>query len=218
MPSGIYVHLDPEGPPGAGPSAFERFSCATGPVGWRYVSTLTSPAGSALGRVDVTVDAHWRQLRVEVSRGGWLVRGGSTGAGLAWVRAPDGGTTAGADRVEDAVEQSATAGGFFGRSPGLVVPAVRLLGLAPRARVRLAAVLLTEPVLASRLQDQGWTLLGTTRHDTDAGVLLVERYEEADLATGRLSEWHLAGDVVLAGPDLELTELTGAPSAVPVGT
>ena len=211
MPAGLYLHLDPTAPAGTPPIALERFSCAPGPAGWRYVSALTDPGGAPLGRVDVTVDARWRQLRVEVAAGSWLVRGGVTGRDLVWGRVPAG--TAGSGAVPAAgVEQVAPAAAFSGRSPGLVVPVVRLLELAEGARSRLAVVLLTEPGLATRRIEQGWTRLGSTSHPGDLGELLVEQYEVADLSTGERSQWHLAGDVVLAGPALELAELAGPPS------
>ncbi|GAC1329488.1 MAG: hypothetical protein NVSMB13_17140 [Mycobacteriales bacterium] len=209
MPAGLYLHLDPTAPPGTPPTALERFSCAPGPAGWRYVSALTEPDGPPLGRVDVTVDGRWRQLRAEVAAGSWLVRGGVTGQEVVWVR-----VAAAAGTTDPVAEQTAPAAAFTGRSPGLVVPVVRLLGLAEGARARLAVVLLTEPGLATRRMEQGWTRLESTRHPSDLGELLVERYEVADLSTGERAQWHLAGDVVLAGPALELAELAGPPSVL----
>lgn len=209
MPAGVYLHLDA---PTGTPVATERFHCAAGPAGWRYVGAVTDPlTASPLGGVDITVDSRWRQLRVELSAGGWVVRGGLARE-LTWVRTPAGGGLAD-NSSEQASEHSAVAAAFLGRSPGLLVAAARLLGLAVGARTRLLAVALIEPVLAARQVEQGWTLLDRASHPTDSGPLVVERYDVADLATGERSQLHLAGDVLLAGPGVELAELTGSPTA-----
>src|SRR3954464_1428384 len=114
MPRGTYRHHDGEtGEPGAR----GRFSGAPGPSGWRYVADVADPSGgSPLGRVDVTVDSRWRQLRGEGSSGGWLLRGGSAGREVPWLRQP----FAGADPGELS-ERSAVAAAFSGRSPAFVI-------------------------------------------------------------------------------------------------
>ena len=103
----------------------EGFSCAPGPSGWRYVGS--GPGG----RLDLTVDGGGRQVRVELAAGGWLLRGGVSGADTVWVRSGAGSAP---------VERSAAASGFAGSSPGLLVAAVRLLRLSPGARARLRLV------------------------------------------------------------------------------
>ena len=65
--------------------------------------------------------------------------------------------------------------------------------------------------------DQGWALVDVTDHETDTTPLRVERYEVADLATAERRVVHLAGDVVLDAPGLELAELESAPNSWPAG-
>lgn len=162
----------------------EEFSCAADAVGWRYVS-----AG-----LELTLDGAGRQLRAEFRAGGWTVRGGVAGPATTWVR--------------DGVEHSAAASGFAGESPGLLVAASRLLRLAPGERSRLRLVLVSGAALATRVVEQGWELVGTSEH----GELQVARYRVVALDTGEVAEVHLAGDVVLAAPGIELTELSSAPA------
>ena len=200
MPKGTYHHLDP----GGDLAGVEVFSCAPGPSGWRYVSQTYDAEQRPLGRVDVTVDDRWRQVRVQVTAGGWTLRGGLAGPEAVGVRAPDGET--GGD------EQAATAAGFTGRSPAFAVATARLLGLGllDRRRVRLVGV--TEPACVALPVDEGWALVDVTEHDTDSGPLPVERYEVADLATAERRVVHLAGDVVLEAPGLELVALESPPT------
>jgi len=87
VPAGEYLLTDPTGTHPGGEPVVERFHCAAGPAGWRYTSVL-APGGE---RVDLTLDARGRQVRVEVVAGGWRVRGGTTGRRLLWVRSPAGG-------------------------------------------------------------------------------------------------------------------------------
>ncbi len=187
----------------------ERFSCAPGPAGWRYVSKTYAPDGRVLGTVDLTLDSRARPLRMELRSGGWQVRGGAVD-GVAWVRA-DAEDPAG----EQAVEGHDRAHGFAGRSPAFLVAAARLLRLREGASARIRLVAFTEPVLAPRTFDQGWLLEGVDTHDTDSGPLLVERYQVADLETGEQQVVHLAGDVVLAAGGVELEELESPPNAWP---
>jgi hypothetical protein len=210
MPNGRYsLHTD-TGPAGHGPVLLgeERFSCAPGPVGWRYVSKTYAPDGTVLATTDLTLDSRSRPLRLDVRSGDWQVRGGAVD-GVAWVRAaadPAGG---------QAVEGHDRAHGFTGTSPAFLVATARMLGLAVGASSRVRLVELTEPVLAPRTVDQGWQLAGVDVHDTDTGPLAVERYLVADLATGEQRTVHLAGDVVIAAPGIELEELASPPNAWP---
>jgi hypothetical protein len=193
VPKGSYLHGD---------GVAEEFSCAAGPAGWRYASVLR--AGDAvLGRVDVTLDGGGRQVRVELSSGGWRLRGGVAGAETIWVRAADG---------EAAVERSAAALGLTGRSPGFAVAAARRLRLTAGGSARCRLVAVTEPALGTLLVDQEWRLVGVTEHATGTVPLPVARYDVTDLATGETRTLHLAGDVLLGAPDVELTDLTAPPS------
>lgn len=206
MPRGTYHHLDP----GGDLAGVEVFSCAPGPAGWRYVSQTYSADRLPLGRVDVTVDDKWRQVRVQVTAGGWTLRGGLAGVDAVWVRTPADLDAASGGAAGD--EQAARAVGFTGRSPAFAVVTARLLGLEllDRRRVRLAGV--TEPACVVLPVDEGWALVDVTSHDTDSGPLRVERYEVADLATAERRVVHLAGDVVLEAPGLELVDLESPPN------
>lgn len=175
----------------------ERFSCAPGPLGWRY--TASDDAG---GSVDLTVDAQWRQLRVEVVRGGWTIRGGVTGRQTNWVRA-------GGPEPEELGQRAA---GFFGDSPAFLIAAARLLALEPGKRANVELVELGGDALAARLVRQAWRLVEVTEHQAEMRPLQVDQYEVTDLDTGEAVEVHLAGDVVLAAPDVELISLEGPPS------
>ncbi|HVQ92864.1 MAG TPA: hypothetical protein VMU51_17655 [Mycobacteriales bacterium] len=202
MPRGSYLHLDGHG---GGPVAVEEFSCAAGPAGWRYASVLRDPSGGAeLGRVDVTLDGGGRQVRVELLAGGWRLRGGVAGPQTVWLRsAVDGGEPA---------EQATTASGLTGRSPAFLIATARRLRLTPGGRARTRLVLITEPALGVLEVDENWSLLGISTHSTDTGPLPVARYDVTDLATGDTRAVHLAGDVVVATPTIELTELHTPPS------
>lgn len=142
------------------------------------------------GRLDLTVDAAGRQLRMELSGGGRTVRGGVTGAITTWVR--------------DGVEHSAQATGFTGSSPGLLLAVAHVLDLTPggAARVRLVAV--TGAALGTRVVDESWELLDVTPH----GPLAVSRYRVTPLDTGEPYELHATADVLLTAPDVELASLT----------
>ncbi|MFI2612909.1 hypothetical protein [Kitasatospora sp. NPDC018619] len=204
MPNGRYSLHDPHDHV---PLGEERFSCAPGAAGWRYVSKTYAPDGRVLGSTDLTLDSRARPLRLELRAGGWQVRGGAVD-GVAWVRTdaadPGGGLAAeGHDRAH----------AFTGRSPGFLVATARLLRLREGASARVRLVAFTEPVLAPRTLDQGWLLEGVDTHPTDSGPLLVERYQVADLETGEQQVVHLAGDVVLAAGGIELEELESPPNA-----
>ncbi|MCF2532708.1 hypothetical protein [Yinghuangia soli] len=204
MPSGAYTFFDPHSGDALG---VERFSCAPGPAGWRYRAV-----GDGDGRVtDVTLDARGRPVRVEAFAHGWRVRGGAAvvdgAAAVMWVRGP-----ADPEGGGEAVEGEAKAQAFTGRSPAFLVGTARLLGLTVGASVRVRLVGLSEPALAPMTCDQGWALTEIEEHPTPAGPLPVARYEVADLATGERGVVHLAGDVVLSAPGVELEELDGPPN------
>jgi hypothetical protein len=202
MPRGRYSLHDPHD---GTPLGEEHFHCAAGPSGWRYVAQVTGPGGDHTGSVDLTVDDRGRPLRMELHAGSWRVRGGALD-GVTWVRTDPAGT--------EAEEGNAAAHGFTGASPAFLVATARLLhprSGGPAARGRLVA--LTPPVLAPRTLDQAWTLLGTAAHSTDSGPLTVHEYRVTDLDTGEALAVHLAGDVVLAAPGVELEDLESPPSA-----
>jgi hypothetical protein len=202
MPTGEYLLSDPHD---GTLLAVERFRCAAGPVGWRYVATrhvpgTTGAAEGVVGRVDVTVDDRWRQLRVEVATGGWLLRGGVTATGLAWVRRPEDGT----GEVEEYVQE---AFGFAAASPAFLVTAARYAAAAPEGQADLRLVALTSPGLAATTVRQRWRLDGRTTHRSDDTEILVDDFTVLDLDLGSGGAVHLAGDVVLAAPGVDLAEL-----------
>ncbi len=208
MPKGTYHHLDFDG----SVVGVEVFSCAPGPSGWRWVSQTHDGDGRPLGRVDLTVDARWRQLRVQVSAGGWTVRGGLAGREVVWVRHPED-TSRAASAAEGVVEQRAPAIGFTGTSPAFLIATARLLALAPDGRRTAKLLRVTEPACAALGVDEGWALVDVTTHEPpDHDPLTVERYEVADLATAERRVVHLAGDVVVDATGLELVALESPPN------
>ncbi len=187
----------------------EQFHCATGPTGWRYTARTSTPTGGDHGSVDLTIDALGRPIRLEVRAGDWQVRGAALD-GVTWVRSGASPHPAG----NDAAEGNAPAHGFTGASPAFLVATARLLRLAPASpatRVRLVA--LTPPVLAPRTVDQSWALVDRTAHPTDSDPLVVDEYLVTALDTGEEQRVHLAGDVVLAAPGIELEDLESPPSS-----
>lgn len=76
-------------------------------------------------------------------------------------------------------------------------------------------VTFTDPVLAPRTVDQSWALVNSEAHATDNGSLIVDEYQVSALDTGERHTVHLAGDVVLAAPGIELEELESPPSPAP---
>ncbi|HVE63955.1 MAG TPA: hypothetical protein VNB94_09160 [Mycobacteriales bacterium] len=207
MPKGTYHHLDPDGTV----VGVEVFSCAPGPSGWRWVSQTSDLDGRPLSRVDLTVDDRWRQLRVQVTAGGWVVRGGLTGREVVWVRHPEDASRAPA--AADVVEQQAPAIGFTGISPAFIVATARLLGLAADGRRTAKLLRVTEPSCLALPVDEGWALVDVTTHEhPDHDPLTVERYEVIDLATAERRVVHLAGDVVVDATGLELVALESPPT------
>ncbi|MFJ9857621.1 hypothetical protein ACIRVN_09010 [Streptomyces albogriseolus] len=201
MPRGRYALHDPHDHT---PLADEHFQCAPGPSGWRYVSQLTAPDGDHLGSVDLTLDALGRPLRLELHAGSWQVRGAALD-GVTWVRTDPTGS--------HATEGNVRAHAFTGSSPAFLVATARLLRLTPSAaatRVRLVAF--TDPVLAPRTVDQSWALVDRETHTTDNGPLIVDAYQVTALDTGEQHTVHLAGDVVLSAPGVELEDLDSPPS------
>jgi hypothetical protein len=71
--------------------------------------------------------------------------------------------------------------------------------------------------LAARTVRQRWSLLDVAEHTTEVRPLRVERFQVADLDTGVAGEVHLAGDVVLSAPGVELNALDGPPTLDPFG-
>ncbi|MEV5190869.1 hypothetical protein [Streptomyces werraensis] len=201
MPRGRYSLHDPHDHT---PLANEHFQCAPGPSGWRYVSRLTAPDGGHTGSVDLTLDALGRPLRLELHAASWQVRGAALD-GVTWVRTDPTGT--------HATEGNVRAHAFTGSSPAFLVATALLLRLTPSAaatRVRLVAF--TDPVLAPRTVDQSWALVDRETHPTDNGPLTVDAYQVTALDTGEQHTVHLAGDVVLSAPGVELEDLDSPPS------
>lgn len=186
------------------PLGEEHFHCATGPAGWRYTAQTTRPDGAHAGSVDLTLDDLGRPIRLELHTSAWQVRAAALD-GVTWVRTDPTG--------EHAQEGNAPAHTFTGASPAFLVATARLLRLTPggpATRVRLVAF--RPPVLAPLTVNQSWSLLTRTAHPADTGFLPVDNYLVSDLSTGEQHEVHLAGDVVLAAPGIELEDLDTPPS------
>ncbi|MBO2456788.1 hypothetical protein [Actinomadura violacea] len=189
MPSGTYLHLDG--------GIEERFQCAPGPGGWRYTSRRDDGV-----RLDLVVDARWRQIRVELVTPEWWLRGGVTGPELAWVRAAG----------ETGTEHSARAAGFVSDSPGFLVAVARSLGPDENAQADVPLVRLSGTSLSALTTLCRWRRAGTSVHETETEPLTVSEYEITDLATGEIETLYLAGDVALAAPGVELTDLESPPN------
>lgn len=185
MPRGTYLHLDEE--------VDERFHCAPGAGGWRYVSERADGLGT-----DLTVDARWRQIRVQLSSGDLLVRGGVSGREALWIRGGE--------------ERAAESAGFLGESPAFLVAVARSLRLEPGAHKEVKLVRLSGAALAALTVTQRWLLADVTGYETETEPLPVERYEVTDLSTAEIGTVHLAGDIVLEAPGIELTNLESPPS------
>ncbi|GAA2798151.1 hypothetical protein [Streptomyces showdoensis] len=201
MPRGRYSLHDPHDHT---PLGEEHFSCAPGPSGWRYVSRTTTPSGDPAGSVDLAIDELGRPIRLELHSADWQVRGAAID-GVTWVRTDPTGT--------HATEGNVRAHAFTGTSPAFLVAISRLLRLtpdSPETRVRLVAF--TDPVLAPLTVDQSWALTKSEAHATDNGLLTVDEYQVSTLDTGEWHTVHLAGDVVLSAPGIELEDLDTPPS------
>ena len=201
MPRGRYSLHDPHDHT---PLGEEHFQCAPGPSGWRYVSRTTTPSGDDAGSLDLALDELGRPIRLELHASSWQIRGAAID-GVTWVRTDPTGT--------DAREGNAPAHAFTGTSPAFLVATALLLRLAPGApatRVRLVAF--TDPVLAPLTVDQSWALINSEAHTTDNGPLTVDEYQVSALDTGEQHAVHIAGDLVLAAPGIELEDLESPPS------
>ncbi|MBL0779577.1 MULTISPECIES: hypothetical protein [Streptomyces] len=203
MPKGRYSLHDPHDHT---PLAEEHFHCAPGPHGWRYVAQLTTPTpeNDHLGSVDLTLDDLGRPLRLELHSGGWQVRGGAL-EGVTWVRTDPTG--------QEATEGTVAAHAFTGNSPAFLVATARLLRLtttSPPTRVRLVSF--TGQALAPRTLDQQWALRSSETHATDNGPLTVDEYLVGEVETGEQHTVHLAGDVILSAPGIELEDLETPPT------
>ncbi|MEU8727257.1 hypothetical protein [Streptomyces antimycoticus] len=202
MPRGRYSLHDPHDHT---PLGEEHFQCAPGPSGWRYVAQRTSPSGDHAGSVDLTLDELGRPLRVELHAASWQVKGAALD-GVTWVRTDPTG--------KHATEGNVGAHAFTGASPAFLVAISRLLRLEPGAgAVRVRLVAFTDPVLAPLTLDQSWALRGRAGHTTDTDPLVVDEYEVSELDTGEVRTVHIAGDVVLAAPGIELEDLESPPSS-----
>lgn len=187
MPQGTYLLQGTGHEPG--PYALERFSCAAGPAGWRYVATREHPeTGARLGRLDVVLDESGAAVRVQVEAGGWVLRGGVVGGQVLWRRGDE--------------EHSERAVGFTGTSPVWALAAARLAGPQPR---RLRLVRLGDEALATRVVEQGWVRTGQEQR----GGVEVVRLEVADLDTGERRALHVSGDLLLDAPGSVLLDLQG---------
>jgi hypothetical protein len=187
------------------PLGEEHFHCAIGPSGWRYTAQTTHPDGTHAGSVDLTIDDLGRPIRLELHAASWQVRGAAID-GVTWVRTDPTG--------EHAQEGNAAAHAFSGASPAFYIATGRLLRLepgVPATRVRLVAF--EPPVLAPRTLDQAWALIRREAHPTDNGPLTVEEYQVSALDTGEQHTVHIAGDIVLSAPGIELEDLESPPSA-----
>jgi hypothetical protein len=204
MPRGRYSLHDPHDHT---PLGEEHFQCAPGPSGWRYVSRLTTPSGEDTGSVDLALDDLGRPIRLELHSAAWQIRGAALD-GVTWVRTDATGTRA--------TEGNAPAHAFAGTSPAFLVATARLLRLtpgSPSARLRLVAF--TAPALAPLTVDRSWTLVNSEAHPTDNAPLVVDEYRVDTLDTGESHTVHIAGDVVLSAPGIELEDLENPPSAFP---
>ena len=162
----------------------ERFSCGSGPAGWRYLGTR-----SAGDNVDLTVDTSGRVLRLLVEQDGWALRGGSAGQELLWVRGDD--------------EHRAVAAGFAGTSPAFDLAVARMLALSVGSSRRVTLVEVCEPVAATRTVLHAWAR-------TPCEEPGVDRYEVADLDTADRWVLHLSGEVLVSregGADLAAAHL-----------
>lgn len=201
MPRGRYVLYDPHDHT---PLGEEQFHCAPGHAGWRYVSHTTSPTGERTGSVDLTIDELGRPLRLELQTTDWRVRGAALD-GVTWVRTDASGAYA--------TEGNAAAHAFTGTSPAFLIATARLLRLVPDAPpTRLRLVAFTAPVLAPRTLDESWALHKSEAHSTDNGPLIVDTYQVSAVDTGEQQSVHIAGDVVLSAPGIELEDLDSPPS------
>jgi hypothetical protein len=179
VPAGSYLLAGPDGP-----SALERFRCGWDGSDWGWQSTRLDPSGATvLGRLRLQVDGTSGASRLEVSAGGWRLRGGTAGPDVLWRRGHQ--------------EHEVVATGFWGSSPAYALALLLRLRLPEGGTERVRLVEVTEPVLATRTVDQAWARRGPSA------------YEVTDLATGERWALHWDGGLV-DGPGLSLdTGVTG---------
>lgn len=196
MPRGVYL----------ADGRSEAFSCAPGPVGWRYVSPS----------LDLACDAAFRPVRLAVTgpHGGWLRGGG--------LRLDDGAPVlVWASSATPDVERTTPAQALLHPSPGAWVALLRgAAGPGDEPAERHLTVLDVDADGLGGLAGQRVVRrVDVTRYDAPAGDLLAERWLVDDPDTGRRRELHLAGDVLLSAsggdlPEIELASLEGPPSAL----
>lgn len=192
MPTGTYLVTTDDGR-----ELLERFTCASGPAGWRYSAAQLDRVGTPVGKVDLVVARGGVVARLELESGERRVRAGVVGDEVVWSR--------------DGREAGTPAVAVAGESPGLLVATARLLALEPDAPRRLGLLRIAGPALAGLAVEEGWVMTGVVPHD---GVD-VERFEVADLASGDRKVVHLVGDVVVGVEGerpVDLLELDGAPT------
>lgn len=172
---GSYLLADHEGP-----YAVERFTCGPDGDGWTYTATRHEPrSGRTTGRLCLRLDAAGVTTRLHVEGGGWVLRGGCVGAHVLWRRGEQ--------------EHEQVASGFSGTSPAYALAAVQRTALAVGEQRRLRLVAVTEPVLATRVVDQGWSRPAP------------DRWDAVDLATGERSSVRWEDGVLVEGTGLTLT-------------
>jgi hypothetical protein len=182
----------------------EAFSCAPGPVGWRYASDV----------LDLVCDSAFRTARVQVAIGSAWVRGGRTVLDdgtpvLTWLTSAD-----------PSAQRNALADVVLAPSPGSLIALARRVaapGESPAEQL-LAGVGFEEPALGGLSMRLRVARAGAESHDG----LLVEQWHVDDVDAGIRTVVHLAGDVVLwalrdGGAhdvpwEVELAELDSPPS------
>jgi hypothetical protein len=133
-----------------GAYAVERFTASETEDGWRYVAVREHPAtGADLGRIELLADDTGRLGRLEMTAGGWLLRGGVVGPEALWRRGGE--------------ERSEQAHAFTGSSPAFAVVCSRLAGAG--RQLRLVAV--HDASLATSTVDQLWAPAGSGWESTD---------------------------------------------------
>jgi hypothetical protein len=227
MPRGTYVHGSP------GPDEVEeRFSCAPDGGGWRYTAERSDG-----GTVELVADGRWRPARLQVTAGEHILRGGMAGAELLWVTAGREHSARATGFVGDSPGLLVAVARSLGLSERASAD-VRLLVLtAPALAVRTVPqrwtlteitwhdadseaatdtepepATDTEPATEATTPTEAAAKAGISADHGTGGHLPVERYEVTDLETGEISEFYLAGDVVVAAPGLELTGLEDPPN------
>ncbi len=155
--------------------------------------------------MEVALDGIGRVRRLDLTAGEWSLRGGSAGSELLWVRRPTG------SPQQPAVERRDVAHGFRWVGAGSLVIAAALT--APDGTPTRLRFLTMSDVLGATRRDEQWRLVERRTHGAGKSALAVTTYEVLVLDTGHRSLLRVSGDVVLAGPDVELIELDSPPGA-----